>query len=698
MSSALFSIYSAKQGGELFNVGSSSNNIYMTFYNSITNNSSNAYNGQCIGASNNFLFFSRKTAGTLDWGNTVVGFGTNTPLQMFHVQGNGYMNNLLLGSNTVGISSTARSTLDITGSCYISDRISIGNTIPPDNTNAKFNVYGDGYIQTRFGIGIVPSSIENNTTDKFIVNGTSLFGISPSLNVNSGNPVAIRIYDNNPKMLLENNILGIVNSSNSILFLNNRNNSGNNNANAEITSVQQDQSYGADLIFRIKKDNSQSIELVEKLRIIGSSSSTNIKGDIGIKNSSPITTLDINGSVNINNDSSNLFISSVSTNKSYISFTKSSNIVKNILLNNRLPSDIGSLWKIGINNNNFEIKSESSISDLNAITILPTSINNFIGINKEPSLSYTLDVNGSINTNSSITANSFSGDGSGLTNINLSSVSIRAVTSTLTPADYTNQGVVIIMSNVLPSINIEQASIYGKVPSILLFSQCNTAYINNVTTSTQTIKDLQILTSFNTPNINITNQNSLVLNGNTVTGALNSIPTLNVVEGVITTKYLQINSNISIYTGGYNYTNLFSINNTQFNIVQDRNISTSIANVGIGLTNPAYPLHVMGKIYASDSVISFSDSNMKTNIEKIKDSLNIVKKLRGVKYTKIDTNENQIGVIAQEVKEVLPEVVYSGTDGLLSVSYGNMVGVLIEAIKELTEKVENLERRLNANI
>ena len=63
--------------------------------------------------------------------------------------------------------------------------------------------------------------------------------------------------------------------------------------------------------------------------------------------------------------------------------------------------------------------------------------------------------------------------------------------------------------------------------------------------------------------------------------------------------------------------------------------------------------------------------------------------MRGVMYTRKDNNEKNTGVIAQEIKEVLPEVVHG--DETLSVAYGNIVGVLIEAIKELKAEIEQLK-------
>ena len=110
-------------------------------------------------------------------------------------------------------------------------------------------------------------------------------------------------------------------------------------------------------------------------------------------------------------------------------------------------------------------------------------------------------------------------------------------------------------------------------------------------------------------------------------------------------------------------------------------------NVGIGTADPSYKLHVDGTIYSSGDVIMFSDERKKTDIETIPNALEKVLQLRGVTFNKLDDdNRRHAGVIAQEVEKVLPEVVYTSEDGTKSVAYGNLVGLLIEAIKELTEK------------
>ena len=75
-----------------------------------------------------------------------------------------------------------------------------------------------------------------------------------------------------------------------------------------------------------------------------------------------------------------------------------------------------------------------------------------------------------------------------------------------------------------------------------------------------------------------------------------------------------------------------------------------------------------------------------SDVETIENALDKVTKLRGVSFTKTDTQEKGIGVIAQEIEEILPEVVQDGD--YKSVAYGNIVGVLIEAIKELKAELD----------
>jgi len=95
---------------------------------------------------------------------------------------------------------------------------------------------------------------------------------------------------------------------------------------------------------------------------------------------------------------------------------------------------------------------------------------------------------------------------------------------------------------------------------------------------------------------------------------------------------------------------------------------------------------------------SLSDETQKTDIQPIENAISIVKQLQGVKYKWInDHNQPSIGVIAQEVEKVLPEVVSTNDNGLKSVSYGNIIGVLIEAIKEQQVCIEELKKHCQSH-
>jgi hypothetical protein len=91
-------------------------------------------------------------------------------------------------------------------------------------------------------------------------------------------------------------------------------------------------------------------------------------------------------------------------------------------------------------------------------------------------------------------------------------------------------------------------------------------------------------------------------------------------------------------------------------------------------------------VVSSTEFAATSDVNLKENIETIQNAGEIVSQLRGVTFDWKDTGNHSLGVIAQEIEKVLPELV-TETDGKKTVSYGNMVGVLIEAIKELQNDV-----------
>jgi hypothetical protein len=97
-----------------------------------------------------------------------------------------------------------------------------------------------------------------------------------------------------------------------------------------------------------------------------------------------------------------------------------------------------------------------------------------------------------------------------------------------------------------------------------------------------------------------------------------------------------------------------------------------------------------GNFTATGDVAAYSDSRLKYDVKVIESALDKVKKLNGVTFYKYtDPNHRSTGLIAQEVAAVLPEAVRYDEQGYLTVAYGNLVGLLVEAIKELTGVIKN---------
>ncbi len=114
--------------------------------------------------------------------------------------------------------------------------------------------------------------------------------------------------------------------------------------------------------------------------------------------------------------------------------------------------------------------------------------------------------------------------------------------------------------------------------------------------------------------------------------------------------------------------------------------------VGIGTTSPGYELHVVGDIYATGEITSASSAAAKDNIATIDNALDIVEQLRGVTFDWKESGKKAVGMIYEEVKEVIPELTSNENDHP-GVAYQNTVAVLIEAVKTLSAKVKELEAR-----
>ena len=139
-------------------------------------------------------------------------------------------------------------------------------------------------------------------------------------------------------------------------------------------------------------------------------------------------------------------------------------------------------------------------------------------------------------------------------------------------------------------------------------------------------------------------------------------------------------------------------------VTQDNTMAIMGGNVAIGaLVTGGYRLYVVGNAYATGTWQS-SDRKFKKNIETIDSAVDKITNIKGVSF-EWKTSEYQdhgfpegrhYGVIAQEVEEVLPEIVKEGPDGTKAVSYTELIPILTEAIKEQQKQIENLQSEVKA--
>ena len=133
-------------------------------------------------------------------------------------------------------------------------------------------------------------------------------------------------------------------------------------------------------------------------------------------------------------------------------------------------------------------------------------------------------------------------------------------------------------------------------------------------------------------------------------------------------------------------------------VLNSSNIFNNGGNVGIGTSTPSVKLEVNGRL-KTNGINELSDKRYKKNIEVLTEALAKVEKLRGVSYdwkTEEFPNKNfeakhQIGLIAQELELVFPELVNTDVEGYKSVDYSKLVAVLIEAVKEQQKEITDLQ-------
>jgi hypothetical protein len=108
-------------------------------------------------------------------------------------------------------------------------------------------------------------------------------------------------------------------------------------------------------------------------------------------------------------------------------------------------------------------------------------------------------------------------------------------------------------------------------------------------------------------------------------------------------------------------------------------------------------MDMSGNLTMAGNVTAFSDVRLKGEIETVTEALDKITQLRGVTYIRTDKDApegRQMGVIAQEIMEVIPEVVTKDSSGMYNVAYGNLAGLFIESIKELKAELDEARNEI----
>lgn len=131
-------------------------------------------------------------------------------------------------------------------------------------------------------------------------------------------------------------------------------------------------------------------------------------------------------------------------------------------------------------------------------------------------------------------------------------------------------------------------------------------------------------------------------------------------------------------------------------ILRSSSVGSGVWDNGPNNRHPMTMNLANGDTVFSGNVGAYSDERLKKNIVTIDDALSKVLTMRGVYFDRISSGEACIGVIAQELQQVTPELVSEDADGYLSVNYANITAILIEALKEQQTQIDAIKHKLNS--
>jgi hypothetical protein len=182
---------------------------------------------------------------------------------------------------------------------------------------------------------------------------------------------------------------------------------------------------------------------------------------------------------------------------------------------------------------------------------------------------------------------------------------------------------------------------------------------------------------------------AVLCGGTTSTGAYQSVASVGTSGQVLTSNGAGA---LPTFQNAAGATITGTTTNGTYYVVGTTSTSGSLTTASISNTNVVSYNASTGALTAV-SHVSSSDERLKSDIQTLTNAVQTVENLRGVSYLRNDKPE--IGVIAQEVEKILPMLVQEDPEGYKTVAYGNMVGLLIEAVKELSAEVKALKAELN---
>ena len=175
--------------------------------------------------------------------------------------------------------------------------------------------------------------------------------------------------------------------------------------------------------------------------------------------------------------------------------------------------------------------------------------------------------------------------------------------------------------------------------------------------------------------------------------ASGTVPTARLGSGTAnSTTYLRGDQTWATISGGATLSNDTSTNATWYPTLSSATSGTySTAYV----SNTKLTFNPSTGTLSATVFTSLSDVTQKKNIQKISNSTDLIKQINGVRFDWKDNDESSAGVIAQEVEEIMPEIVHTNDDGIKSVNYNGIIGLLVEAIKEQQNQIEELKSQIN---